>query len=184
MEKLLNRLLADLVVEYHKLQSYHWYLKGYHFFDDHPKLESYYDMVAGMVDGVAEDMLKLSLKPESTLKGFLAITAIQESAAKSMDSVDNVALQIEQANDFAQQSGQALTDIVVMVESTSDQVTAISSASEGQSAASDQVTSVIDQINGMSRQTASAMHAATEAVEDLAAQANGLSGLIAQMRAQ
>lgn len=30
MEKLLNKLLADLVVEYHKLQSYHWYLKGYH----------------------------------------------------------------------------------------------------------------------------------------------------------
>ncbi|WP_297016731.1 DNA starvation/stationary phase protection protein [uncultured Dialister sp.] len=86
MEKLLNRLLADLVVEYHKLQSYHWYLKGYHFFDDHPKLESYYDMVAGMVDGVAEDMLKLSLKPESTLKGFLAITAIQEAKNKEVTS--------------------------------------------------------------------------------------------------
>ena len=86
MEKLLNRLLADLVVEYHKLQSYHWYLKGYHFFDDHPKLESYYDMVAGMVDGVAEDMLKLSLKPESTLKGFRAITAIQEAKNKEVTS--------------------------------------------------------------------------------------------------
>ena len=61
---------------------------------------------------------------------------------------------------------------------------AIAAASDEQSAASDQVTSVIDQINGMSRQTASAMRAATEAVEDLAAQANGLSGLIAQMRAQ
>lgn len=86
METLLNKLLADLVVEYHKLQSYHWYLKGYHFFDDHPKLESYYDMVAGMVDGVAEDMLKLSLKPESTLKGFLAITAIQEAKNKEVTS--------------------------------------------------------------------------------------------------
>ena len=86
MEKLLNKLLADLVVEYHKLQSYHWYLKGYHFFDDHPKLESYYGMVAGMVDGVAEDMLKLSLKPESTLKGFLAITAIKEAENKEVTS--------------------------------------------------------------------------------------------------
>ena len=28
MEKELNKLLADLVVEYHKLQSFHWYLKG------------------------------------------------------------------------------------------------------------------------------------------------------------
>ena len=83
MEKLLNKLLADLVVEYHKLQSYHWYLKGYHFFDDHPKLESYYDMIAGMVDGVAEDMLKLSLKPESTMKGFLALTSVEEAATTS-----------------------------------------------------------------------------------------------------
>ena len=28
MEKLLNKLLADLVVEYHKLQHFHWYVKG------------------------------------------------------------------------------------------------------------------------------------------------------------
>jgi starvation-inducible DNA-binding protein len=88
MEKLLNRLLADLVVEYHKLQSYHWYLKGYHFFDDHPKLESYYDMVAGMVDGVAEDMLKLSLKPESTLKGFLDISVIKEAENEEVTSAE------------------------------------------------------------------------------------------------
>jgi starvation-inducible DNA-binding protein len=88
MEKLLNKLLADLVVEYHKLQSYHWYLKGYHFFDDHPKLESYYDMVAGMVDGVAEDMLKLSLKPESTLKGFLTISAIKEAENEEVTSAE------------------------------------------------------------------------------------------------
>lgn len=86
MERLLNKLLADLVVEYHKLQSYHWYLKGYHFFDDYPKLESYYDMIAGMVDGVAEDMLKLSLKPESTLKGFLALTAVEEAENKELTS--------------------------------------------------------------------------------------------------
>lgn len=86
MERLLNKLLADLVVEYHKLQSYHWYLKEYHFFDDHPKLESYYDMIAGMVDGVAEDMLKLSLKPESTLKGFLALTAVEEAENKELTS--------------------------------------------------------------------------------------------------
>ncbi|WP_288930367.1 DNA starvation/stationary phase protection protein [uncultured Dialister sp.] len=86
MEKLLNKLLADLVVEYHKLQSYHWYLKGYHFFDDHPKLESYYDMIAGMVDGVAEDMLKLSLKPESTMKGFLALTSVGEAENKEVTS--------------------------------------------------------------------------------------------------
>ena len=79
MEKELNKLLADLVVEYHKLQSFHWYLKGYHFFDDHAKLEEYYDEVAEIVDGVAENMLKLGLKPESTMKGFLALSSSEEA---------------------------------------------------------------------------------------------------------
>ena len=134
---------------------------------------------------VADEVRKLAEKTMASTHDVAdAIAAIQNSAAKSMDSVDNVALQIEQADSFAQQSGQALTDIVVMVESTSDQVNAISSASEEQSAASDQVTSVIAQINDMSQQTASAMRAAAEAVEALTAQANDLSGLIMQMRAQ
>ena len=82
MEKKLNHLLADLVVEYHKLQSFHWYLKGYHFFDDHAKLEEYYDEVAEIVDGVAENMLKLGLKPESTMKGFLVIYSVEEDKNK------------------------------------------------------------------------------------------------------
>ena len=43
MENRLNTLLADMVVVSHKLQSYHWYLKGSHFFDDHAQLECYYD---------------------------------------------------------------------------------------------------------------------------------------------
>ena len=86
MEKELNKLLADLVVEYHKLQSFHWYLKGYHFFDDHAKLEEYYDSVAEAVDGVAENMLKLGLKPESTMKGFLALSSIEEAKNKEVTS--------------------------------------------------------------------------------------------------
>lgn len=71
MEKELNALLSDLVVEYHKLQSFHWYLKGSHFFDDHAKLESFYDEIAEAVDAVAEAMLQQKLRPESTLKGSL-----------------------------------------------------------------------------------------------------------------
>ena len=66
--------------------SFHWYLKGYHFFDDHAKLEEYYDSVAEAVDGVAENMLKLGLKPESTMKGFLALSSIEEAKNKEVTS--------------------------------------------------------------------------------------------------
>ena len=113
MEKLLNKLLADLVVEYHKLQSYHWYLKGYHFFDDHPKLESDYDMIAGMVDGVAEDMLKLSLKPESTMKGFLALTSVEEAENKEVTSAEAFASTLK---DF-----ELLRDDVLAVKKAADE---------------------------------------------------------------
>lgn len=113
MEKLLNKLLADLVVEYHKLQSYHWYLKGYHFFDDHPKLENYYDMIAGMVDGVAEDMLKLSLKPESTMKGFLALTSVEEAENKEVTSAEAFASTLK---DF-----ELLRDDVLAVKKAADE---------------------------------------------------------------
>ena len=90
MEKELNKLLADLVVEYHKLQSFHWYLKGYHFFDDHAKLEEYYDAIAEAVDTVAEDMLMLGFKPESTMKGFLSISSIEEAnPLKSCSPINN-----------------------------------------------------------------------------------------------
>jgi starvation-inducible DNA-binding protein len=86
MKTLLNTLLADLVVSYHKLQSFHWYLKGYHFFDDHKQLEEYYDMLSGLVDSTAEHMLQLGMKPESTMKGFLALSSIEEAHNEEVTS--------------------------------------------------------------------------------------------------
>ena len=134
---------------------------------------------------VADEVRKLAEKTmASTHDVANTIQAIQSSATQCMDSVDKAARQIEEATTYASQSGAALTDIVTTVESTADQVNAISSASEEQSAASDQVTSVIAHINDMSQQTTAAMRAAAEAVGNLTAQANSLSGLITQMRAQ
>ena len=52
MDKQLNKLLADLVVEYHKLQSYHWYIKGKDFFTVHAKLEELYNGVNKAIDEV------------------------------------------------------------------------------------------------------------------------------------
>ena len=74
MENRLNTLLADMVVVSHKLQSYHWYLKGSHFFDDHAQLERYYDEMNENADAVAELMLQLHMSPASTMKGFLSLS--------------------------------------------------------------------------------------------------------------
>ena len=102
MEKKLNHLLADLVVEYHKLQSFHWYLKGYHFFDDHAKLEEYYDAIAEAVDTVAEDMLMLGFKPESTMKvtSVEAYEAVLADFKYLLDEVKGVKAAADESGDY------------------------------------------------------------------------------------
>ena len=104
-----------------------------------------------------------------------AIKAIQESTAKSMTGVDNAVERIGEATELANQSGQALQEIVATVEATGDQVNAIATASE-------EINQSIVQVNDMSRQTAEAMAEAAKAVSDLAAQAQGLTNLIQELK--
>ena len=132
---------------------------------------------------VADEVRKLAEKTmASTNDVGNAIKAIQESTAKSMTGVDNAVERIGEATELASQSGQALQEIVATVEATGDQVNAIATASEEQSAASEEINQSIVQVNDMSRQTAGAMAEASKAVSDLAAQAQRLNELIIRMK--
>lgn len=82
----LNHLLANLVVEYHKLQNFHWYVKGADFFTVHAKLEDYYNNINKAVDEVAESILMLDGKPLASLKDFMANASIKEADAEFMKS--------------------------------------------------------------------------------------------------
>lgn len=86
MVEQLNVLLADFNVLYHKLQNFHWYIKGKDFFVVHAKLEEYYDYVKEAVDEVAEHILMLGGKPEATLESYLKITHIKEAPAEEITS--------------------------------------------------------------------------------------------------
>ena len=86
MNQQLNNLLANLVVEYHKLQNFHWYIKGKDFFQVHAKLEDLYNGINGMIDEVAENMLMEGIKPIGSLKEFLEVSSIQEAEAESIKS--------------------------------------------------------------------------------------------------
>ncbi len=132
---------------------------------------------------VADEVRKLAEKTmASTQDVGNAIKAIQESTAKSMTGVDNAVERISEANELASQSGAALEEIVATVEATGDQVNAIATASEEQSAAREEINQSIVQVNDMSRQTAEAMAEAAKAVSDLAAQAQGLTNLIQELK--
>lgn len=90
----LNHLLANLVVEYHKLQNFHWYIKGSDFFTVHAKLEEYYNDINKAVDEVAESILMLEGKPLASLKDFAANASIKEAEAQFIKS-DIVLAEVE-----------------------------------------------------------------------------------------
>lgn len=97
METKLNQLLADFVVEYHKLQTFHWYVKGKDFFTVHAKLEEYYDHVNENIDEVAEHILMLNMKPLASLQEFLKVSSITEAHGEFVCSQD---ILIEVLKDF------------------------------------------------------------------------------------
>ncbi len=88
MNNLLNNYLADLVVEYHKLQNFHWYVKGKDFFTVHAKLEDLYNAINSAIDEVAENILMIGGEPLASLKDFLANAKIEEAKAEHLKSKD------------------------------------------------------------------------------------------------
>lgn len=82
----LNLYLADLNVLFHKLQNFHWYIKGKDFFVVHGKLEEYYDYVKEAIDEVAEHILMIGGKPEATLEAYLKLSNIKEAPAQEITS--------------------------------------------------------------------------------------------------
>ncbi len=132
---------------------------------------------------VADEVRKLAVKTmASTNEVGQAIAAIQGSAGQSVQAMDKALAEVETATDLAQQSGDALQQIVSKVEASADQVRAIATASEQQSATSEEINQSIVCVNEMSGQTAQAMGEASRAVSELARQAERMSELIAEMK--
>lgn len=98
MENKLNKLLANLVVEYHKLQNFHWYVKGKDFFQAHAKLEELYGYINEAIDEVAENILMLEGKPLASIKDFLQVSSIKEA---SRDNIKSKYIYKEVLDDFS-----------------------------------------------------------------------------------
>ena len=132
---------------------------------------------------VADEVRKLAEKTmASTSDVANAIKAIQQSAGASMSQVDLAVASIEEATDFANESGAALREIVGMVDSTVVQVHSIADASKQQAAASDGINQSISRMSATAGETVSSMQAAAKTVEGLASQARELTGLIAKIK--
>ena len=81
-------------------------------------------------------------------------------------------------------AGEALLGIVQLADTTADQVRAIATASEEQSATSEEITQSVDSINNIAKETTNNMQEARKAVNEMVNQTHILSQLIEQLQSQ
>lgn len=82
----LNQLLSNAFVMYVKLQRYHWYVQGRHFFQLHDIFEEMYSTVAQDIDEIAERILMIHGKPLATMAKFLDETTLEEATADDKEN--------------------------------------------------------------------------------------------------
>lgn len=132
---------------------------------------------------VADEVRKLAEKTmDSTHDVGNVILAIQQSTSKSVEQVEEAVRIIGEATEFAEKSGEALQQIVDMADSTANQVRTIATASEEQSASSEEINNSIIQVNTIAEDTSQAMRQASDAVAELTEQAQKLTDLIENMK--
>ncbi len=132
---------------------------------------------------VADEVRKLAEKTMTATKEVGdAIHGIQQGTRRNIENVERAAKSTEEATGLASRSGEALTEIVRLVDMASDQVRSIATASEQQSSASEEINRSIEEISTISSETSQAMGQAAQAVSELARQAQELQSLIADMQ--
>ena len=132
---------------------------------------------------VADEVRKLAEKTmASTTDVRSAIDAIQHSTTQSMHQVEAAVESINHATEFANQSGVAFKEIVEMVEAAADQVQAIATAAEEQSATSEEINRAIGEVNNIADSTSTSMQEASQAVSEMAHQTQVLQSLIEDIK--
>ena len=134
---------------------------------------------------VADEVRKLAEKTmTATQEVGQAIKEIQEGTKKNIQNVEHAGESIEAATKLSVQSGESLKNILECVQLVNDQVQSIATASEQQSAASEEINRSVEQVATISSETAQAMEQAASAVAELAQQSQTLQHLIGEMKRQ
>ena len=132
---------------------------------------------------VADEVRKLAEKTmSSTTDVGNAIAAIQQSAGQSIQQVEKAVGNISDATEYSNKSGEALKEIVGMVDQTADEVRAIAAASEQQSATSEEINRSVADVNHIAASTSQSMQVAMKELESLRALARNLMDLIEHMK--
>ena len=133
---------------------------------------------------VADEVRKLAEKTMiSTADVGKATTAIAGSMRESMEAVDSAVAQVEISTELAAQAEAALKNIVTEAESSANEIRAIATACEQQSATSEAIDRSLQDVNGMAANSTEAMSQCAQAVSELAKQSQELDTLVRTMKA-
>jgi len=133
---------------------------------------------------VADEVRKLAEKTMAATSDVAnAIKSIQDGTRKNIDNTIKSVDTISQVTELATASGESLREIVSLVSDATMQVQSIAAAAEQQSAASEEISRSIVDINEISGETSKAMTSSRQVVSDLTDQIRTLSALTERMKA-
>lgn len=132
---------------------------------------------------VADEVRKLAEKTmTATGEVGTVVSAIQAGSNASIEGMQKVANLVDTSTGLSTQAGQALELIVDMVQHSADQVRSIATASEEQSAASEEITRNINEVNSLATDMTLAMETAGKSVGGLTGQTRELEQIIARLK--
>lgn len=132
---------------------------------------------------VADEVRKLAEKTmHATKEVGQAITSIQNGTKTNIKAMESAVAVVHEATELAEKSGQALQKIVALVSDAASDVHSIATATEQQSAASDQIKVGLDEINRLSSETTEAMNRSDQAIRELLDQVRMLHNLVREMK--
>ncbi|WP_319778706.1 methyl-accepting chemotaxis protein [Maridesulfovibrio sp.] len=128
---------------------------------------------------VADEVRKLA---ENTMSATgevgNAIKKIQNMTRQNISATEDAADSAQRSSELANESGQTLTEIVRLVVNASDQVRAIATAAEQQSATSEEINRATEDISRISLETSQVMGESAHAVQNVSEMAANLNSVI------
>lgn len=128
-------------------------------------------------------MRKLAEKTmTATREVATVIEGIQKDTVRNIGIVESTVAGMDNTTANARESGQTLHEIVTLVDLNSDQIRSIATASEEQSATSEEINRSIGDVNTIACTTTENMQRSSQAVNELRQQVQVLQKLIATLQ--
>lgn len=132
---------------------------------------------------VADEVRKLAEKTMVATKQVgEAVTAIQHSSNTCVAGMQESFAAVEQSTQLATTASEALDNIVRLAEGSSDQISAIATASEEQSATAEEINKGALRVNDIAQETSEIMDSSMQTVQELARTAHELSTLVNNLK--